>query len=61
MNKLTLDRRIEIYGVEFNGEWLEIHVDATEERYVIEIFSQSGFVSKDAREFVDDIVSKINC
>jgi len=56
---MLLDRRIEIYGTEFEGEWIEIHVDATEERYVMEIFTQSGFVSAKIRNFAKEEVSKI--
>jgi hypothetical protein len=56
---MILDRRIEIYGTEFEGEWIEIHVDATEERYVMEIFTQSGFVSAKILSFAKEEVSKI--
>ena len=56
---LELERRIEIYGTEFNGEWIEVQVDATVERYVMEVFTQSGFVSATILAFAKEAVSKI--
>jgi hypothetical protein len=56
---MLLDRRIEIYGTEFEGEWIEIHVDATEERYVMEVFTQSGHVTTEILNFAKEEVSKI--
>ena len=56
---MQLERRIEIYGTEFNGEWIEIHVDATEERYVMEVFTQAGHVSAEILNFAKEEVSKI--
>jgi len=56
-----LERRIEIYGTEFEGEWIEIHVDATPSRprEVMEIFTQCGFVSAKILSFAKEEVSKI--
>jgi hypothetical protein len=58
---LELEKRIEIYVVEFEGEWIEIHVDATPSRpkEVMEIFTQSGFVSAKILSFAKEEVSKI--
>ena len=58
---MKLERIIEIYGTEFNGEWIEVHVDATEERYVMEVFTQAGTVSAAILNFAKEKVSKINC
>jgi hypothetical protein len=58
---LELERRTEIYGTEFDGEWIEIHVDATpwRPREVTEVFTQSGFVSAKILSFAKEEVSKI--
>ena len=64
-NSIHLDNKIEIWGISYNGVWYEVHVDATEERRVFDIFAEysdklTGDIPEDALDYISDTVSKID-
>lgn len=57
---MQLHKLIEILAHQHNGVWYEIHVDATEERYIMEVFAESGEVTDEILEALEEEVSKID-
>lgn len=60
MENLDLYKKIEIWNYQYNGVWYELHVDATEERTVFDVFAEKGKVTDEMRNHFDEVVSKIN-
>ena len=42
---MHVEQKIEILGHKLNGVWYEIHVDATKQRVIIDVFSENGEVT----------------
>ncbi len=51
---------IEILSISYNGVFYEVHVDATEERSIFDVFAESGEVTEEIRKHLDEVVSKID-
>ena len=60
MSNLTLETKIEIWNYQYNGIWYELHVDATEQRFLREVFAESGEVTPDLMAHFDAVVDNIN-
>ena len=59
MEDIQLDKLIEIWSIKFNGTYYEVHVDATEEREIEQIFAEVGDVTDEIKTELQTIVSKI--
>ena len=60
--ELTLDSTIEIYSIQIEGIWYEVHVNSPEgdERSIKEIFSERGKVDdKKIRPILHNLIAKI--
>ncbi len=57
---MHLDKLIEILGHQHNGVWYELHVDATEERFIMDIFAEKGEVTDEIREALEKAVANID-
>jgi len=57
---MHVDKLIEILGHKLNGVWYELHVDATEERFIMEIFAEKGEVTDEIRKALEEAVAKID-
>ena len=60
MSNLTLETKIEIWNYQYNGIWYELHVDATEQRFIKEVFAESGEVTSDLMAHFESVVDNIN-
>ncbi len=60
MSNLTLEAKIEIWNYQYNGIWYELHVDATEQRFLKEVFAESGDVTSDLMAHFESVVDNIN-
>ena len=59
-DSIDLDKLIEIFSISYNGVYYEVHVDATDERSIFDVFAESGEVTDDIRTHLDEVVSKID-
>jgi hypothetical protein len=63
---LELNKIIEIYSCEFNGMLYDIHVDATEQRWLMHVFCEDGRTSEDKQisneeiDYLENIINNIN-
>jgi hypothetical protein len=57
---MHLDKKIEILGHQLNGVWYELHVDATEQRKIFEIFAERGEVTEEIWDELQEEVDKID-
>ena len=57
---MELDKLIEIRSTQLNGVWYELHVDATEERFIMDIFAEKGEVTDEIREALEKAVANID-
>ena len=39
---MELDKLIEVWSTQLNGLWYEVHVDATEQRIITDVFCEVG-------------------
>ena len=60
MSNLTLETKIEIWNYQYEGIWYEIHVDATEQRFIKEVFAESGLVTAELLAHFESVVDGIN-
>ena len=60
MSNLTLETKIEIWNYQYNGIWYELHVDATEQRFIKEVFAESGEVTQELLAHFEAVVDGIN-
>lgn len=63
---LILDRVTEVWSYELNGLFYEIHVDATDGRYIMRIFCEDGRTSEDHQisgeeiDHLENVIRNIN-
>ena len=57
---MHVDKIIEILGHQLNGVWYELHVDATEQREIFQIFAEKGEVTKEIWDELQKEVDKID-
>jgi hypothetical protein len=58
---MTLSKKIEIWDAQYAGLWFELHVDATEERRLIDLFCETvSGVTDDAYTHFEELISKID-
>ena len=60
MSNLTLETKIEIWNYQYNGIWYELHVDATEQRFLTEVFAERGEVTAELLAHFREVVDNIN-
>ena len=60
MSNLTLETKIEIWNYQYNGIWYELHVDATEQRFLTEVFAERGEVTAELLAHFQEVVDNIN-
>ena len=60
MSNLTLETKIEIWNYQYNGIWYELHVDATEQRFLTEVFAERGEVTAELLAHFQEVVDGIN-
>ena len=60
MSNLTLETKIEIWNYQYEGIWYEIHVDATEQRFIKEVFAERGEVTAELLAHFHEVVDGIN-
>ena len=56
---MHIEQIIEILAHKLNGVWYEIHVDATKQRVIIDIFAESGEVTGEIWNELQKEVDKI--
>jgi hypothetical protein len=60
-SSMTLTTKIEIYDVDYNGKKLEVHVNATEERFRTGVYSEvTGDIAKEVYDYIDNELKKID-
>jgi len=58
---MTLSKKIEIWDAQYAGLWFELHVDATEERRLIDLFCETvSGLTDDAYTHFEELISKID-
>ena len=58
---MTLSKKIEIWDAQYAGLWFELHVDATEERRLIDLFCETtSGITDDAYTHFEELISKID-
>jgi hypothetical protein len=58
---MILSKKIEIWDAQYAGLWFELHVDATEERRLIDLFCETvSGVTDDAFTHFEELISKID-
>jgi hypothetical protein len=60
MNNLSLETKIEIWNYRYEGIWYEIHVNATEQRFIKEVFAETGEVTADLLAHFEEVIDNIN-
>ena len=60
MNNLSLETKIEIWNYRYDGIWYEIHVNATEQRFIKEVFAETGEVTAELLAHFEEVVDNIN-
>lgn len=60
MSNLTLEAKIEIWNYQYDGIWYELHVDATEQRFLKQVFAERGDLTSDLMEHFESVVDGIN-
>lgn len=57
---MQLDKLIEIWSVQLD-QWYEIHVDATEQRYIMEVFAEdTKEIDDETFKKLEELVNQIN-
>ena len=58
---MTLSKKIEIWDAQYAGLWFELHVDATEERRLCDLFCEAtSGITEDAIAYFEELISKID-
>jgi hypothetical protein len=58
---MTLSKKIEIWDAHYAGLWFELHVDATEERRLCDLFCEAtSGITDDAIAYFEELISKID-
>ena len=58
---MTLSKKIEIWDAQYAGLWFELHVDATEERRLIDLFCENvSGITDEAYTYFEELISKID-
>jgi hypothetical protein len=60
MNNLSLETKIEIWNYRYEGIWYEIHVNATEQRFIKEVFAETGEVTAELLAHFEEVIDNIN-
>ena len=60
MSNLTLEAKIEIWNYQYEGIWYELHVDATEQRFLKQVFAERGDLTSDLMAHFESVVDNIN-
>jgi hypothetical protein len=60
MNNLSLETKIEIWNYRYDGIWYEIHVNATEQRFIKEVFAETGEVTAELLAHFEEVIDNIN-
>jgi hypothetical protein len=60
MNNLSLETKIEIWNYRYEGIWYEIHVNATEQRFIKEVFAETGKVTSELLAHFEEVIDNIN-
>lgn len=61
MENISLDKIVEIWGFTLKGKWVEVHLDATEQRFITSIYKEDGGdVSDKDRELINAWILTIN-
>ncbi len=60
MNNLSLETKIEIWNYRYEGIWYEIHVNATEQRFIKEVFAEAGEVTSELLAHFEEVIDNIN-
>jgi hypothetical protein len=56
----SIDKKIEILSISINHVWYEVHVNATEQRTVGEIFPEYGEVTPEIMDKIEAMVAKMD-
>jgi hypothetical protein len=59
-DSIELFKLVEMHNISYNGVYYEVHVDATDERSIFDVFAESGEVTDEIRTHLDEVVSKID-
>jgi hypothetical protein len=57
---MQVDKLIEIRSTQINDIWYEVHIDATEQRYIMEVYPERGEVTDEILNQLIDEVDKID-
>jgi len=58
---LQLDKVTEVWSYQYNGKWYELHVNATEQRYISEIFCEdNSLITDEMIAHFENVVSNIS-
>jgi hypothetical protein len=60
MNNLSLETKIEIWNYRYEGIWYEIHVNATEQRFIKEVFAEAGEITAELLAHFEEVIDNIN-
>ena len=60
MNNLWMLAKIEIWNYFYDGIWYEIHVNATEQRFIKEVFAERGEVTPELLAHFEEVIDNIN-
>jgi len=60
MKDLSLETKIEIWNYHYEGIWYELHVDATEQRFIKDVFAERGEITPELFEHFEEVVEGIN-
>jgi hypothetical protein len=60
MNNLSLETKIEIWNYFYDGIWYEIHVNATEQRFIKEVFAETGEITPELLAHFEEVIDNIN-
>ena len=56
----SIDKKIEILSISINHVWYEVHVNATEQRSVGQIFPEYGEVTPEIMDKIEAMVAKMD-
>jgi hypothetical protein len=59
MRELFIYKKLEVFNYRHNGTWYEIHVDATEERFITDVFAEKGKVTEELINHFESVIKKI--
>ncbi len=56
---IFISKKIEVLNYKYNGTWYEIHVDATEERFIIDVFAEKGKITEELMNHFENVIKEI--